>query len=122
MGLSYMALNFSKETAKMSLELLGLLLELLLQQQPWQLQGHLGNFFEKVQRHVAQPHLTFSKLASAAVEAFIESADLDELAANLLREQSPEVQLEVMNSPTYEIRTRTKFVRVCHRTVTIYTQ
>ena len=30
MGLSYMGLNFSKEIAKMSMELLGLLLELLL--------------------------------------------------------------------------------------------
>ena len=30
MGLSYMGLNFFKEIAKMSLELLGLLLELLL--------------------------------------------------------------------------------------------
>ena len=30
MGLSYMGLNFFQETAKMSLELLGLLLELLL--------------------------------------------------------------------------------------------
>ena len=92
MGPSYMGPNFFKEIAKMSLELLGLLLELLLlllllllhefsrvllrgreapplelrhkymqqkqqqkrqQQQPQQLQGHFGNFFEKVQTHVA---------------------------------------------------------------------
>ena len=32
-----------------------------LQQQPQQLQGHFGNFFEKVWPHVAWPHLAFSE-------------------------------------------------------------
>ena len=35
-----------------------------LQQQPQQLQGHFGNFFEKVWPHVARPHLAFSKRRS----------------------------------------------------------
>ena len=32
-----------------------------LQRQPQQLQGHFGNFFEKVQTHVAQAHLVVSR-------------------------------------------------------------
>ena len=32
-----------------------------LQEQPQQLQGHFGNFFQNVQTHLAQTHLAFSK-------------------------------------------------------------
>ena len=33
-----------------------------LQQQPQQLKGHLGNFFQHVQTHLAQTHLAFSEI------------------------------------------------------------
>ena len=48
-----------------------------LRQQPQQLQGHSGNFFEKLWPHVARPHLAFSNFSRILISkqlAFTETA------------------------------------------------